>query len=245
MPVNMSKLVNPLTISIVGVVATVIAALLIYFLLIRSTTSDLAQQTTTYNANVGNEDPTVQKQAQDSVTKATQNVNTVKQQWTDMQDAKDPDIDYSDRMVAWNEYINELNYKLGPMIEQWIPTTGVKPTSAITTPTASSDPNDIISKNPIVIPLNAGSSISVVGSFPQVLHHIEAWNNFNRIVLIDKVALAGISPFVIGTYTATVYEFPRNADTPGPAVPSTAGAASSGGPPGGPPGMPPGGPPPQ
>jgi hypothetical protein len=224
---NISKFVNPLTISAVGFVLTVLAGVLIYVLLIQKTLADVNMQTGIYQQNVGAESPQAKAAAEAAVTQAQVNVAAVQAQWTAIQIAKDPDIDYSDRMLAWNQYINELDFKLAPSIEQWLPSTGVKPTAPITTPAAPADPNAVVANNPIVIPLDGGSPISVVGSFPQILRHVEQWNNFNRIVLIDKLTLAGISPYLIGTYTATVYEFPRNADKIGAAVPSTAGAVAA------------------
>jgi len=132
-------------------------------------------------------------------------------------------------MNAWSQYINELNFKLGPSIDQWMPSTGIKPTAPITTPAPPADPNAVVKANPIVIPLNGGSPIVVVGSFRQILHHVAAWNNFNRIVLIDKLTLVGISPWVAGAYTATVYEFPKNGTTPGTLFPTGTGATGAGG----------------
>jgi hypothetical protein len=233
---NASKFVNPLTISLAGVFATAIAVGLIYFLLIKNTVTDLTAQTATYTSNVQNEGPGPKKAADATVTAATQQVQDVATQWAQIQEKKNPVIDFSNVMLAWNQYINEVNFKLSASIEQWMPSTGIKPLTAITTPSASSDPNSAVAKNPIIIPLNSGGAISVVGTFPQILHHIAAWNNFNRIVVVDKLALEGISPWLTGTYTATVYEFPINGDKPGTAVPSTAGAgggsATNGGPPG-------------
>lgn len=92
-----------------------------------------------------------------------------------------------------------------------------------------------------------GGTIKVEGTFPEILHHIALWNNFNRIALIDGLTLSGNSPNLVGSYNITIYEFPRNADKPGKQVPSSAGTgpgAGGGGmrmgPPGGgaPPGVP-------
>jgi hypothetical protein len=244
---NLAKLINPISVTILGVVLTIVAAALIFTLLIKDTMADLSTQTATYQANEQYEGPGPKTAAQQQVTQAQLQVQNFNDQWNQILATKNPDIDYSDRMAAWNEYIDELNYHLGPSVEQWMPTTGIKPTGPITTPAAPSDPNAVVAKNPIIIPLNGGSAITVIGSFPQILRHVEAWNDFNRIVLIDKLNLTGISPFVTGTYTATVYEFPHNGNSPGAAVPSAPGVAGNGGAPGpggmqGPGGMPPGGP---
>jgi len=226
---NASKLLNPLTISIAGLLLTVVAGVLIYMLLIKNTNASLDAETADYQSNVQYEDPLQKAQAVKSVKDAQTQVQQVTASWNQIQYTKNPDIDYSDVMTAWNQYIDELNFKLAPSIEQWMPSTGIKPTAPITTPAPPADPNAVVAFNPIVIPLNSGSPINVVGTFPQILHHVAAWNNFNRIVLIDKLQLAGISPWVTGSYTATVYEFPRNADKPGVSVPSSATATAAGG----------------
>jgi hypothetical protein len=226
---NASKYITPLTISIAGVFATALALALVYFLLIKKTQAVLSTQTGIYNQYVQYEGPQELKSANDKVTQATVAKQLVQDKWTQIQTSRDPVIDYSNVMNAWSQYIAELNFHLAPSIEQWMPSTGIRPTQPITTPAPPADPNAVISKNPIVIPLNAGSPIQVVGTFPQILHHVAAWNNFNRIVLIDKLTLAGISPWVTGSYTATVYEFPLNGTTPGITVPSGGGGGGGGG----------------
>ena len=166
---NVSKFINPLTISIAGVLLTVVAGVLIYFLLIKSTLDDLASQTTTYEANEQYEGPQQKTQAQLQVTQAQTQVQEYNSEWDQILRTKNPDIDFSDRMKAWNEYIKEVNFDLAPSVEQWMPTTGIKPTAPITTPAPPADPNAVVAKNPIVIPLNGGTSITVIGSFPQIL----------------------------------------------------------------------------
>jgi hypothetical protein len=98
-----------------------------------------------------------------------------------------------------------------------------------------------------------GGSLSVAGDFRQILYHVQRWNSFDRLVLIDGLALHGNSPFMTGTYNATAFIFPQGDDKiaqPLPKGEGSAGAAGgAGGPggfpggPGGPPGGFPGGPP--
>jgi hypothetical protein len=229
---NASKYINPLTISITGLVAILIAASLVYFLMIKSSMEKLSEETGIYTTNEQYEGPAALAQANNQVTLANQNVSAVQTQWNRILVSRDPVIDYSNVMLAWQQLINELNYNLATSVNQWMPTTGIKPTGPVSTPAAPSDPNDAIAQDPIVIPLNDGSSITVIGSFPQIVHHIEAWNNFDRIALIDDLSLQGVSPWLSGTYTATIYEFPRNGSKPGKAVPSNATGGTGGGMPG-------------
>ena len=85
-------------------------------------------------------------------------------------------------------------------------------------------------------------SLSVGGDFRQLLYHVQRWNTFDRLVLIDHLGLHGNSPFMSATYDATVIEFPQGGSNPAkplPKGPGTGGAAGGAG--GGYPGM--GGPP--
>ncbi len=95
-------------------------------------------------------------------------------------------------------------------------------------------------------------ALSVGGDFRSILYHVQRWNTFNRLVLIDGLALHGNSPFMSASYNATVYIFPQGDDKPAPPLPKgpgSGGTAPPGGPgfpggPGGPGGFPggPGGP---
>jgi len=154
-----------------------------------------------------------------------------------------PPYDVSDRFRAWKQISYELEAYLGPDIERWVPRTGVTLLSAVSVQAPPSSPNGITNV-PMVIPIGGGS-VSVGGSFRNILAHILRWNNFNRLVLIDNLQLAGTSPYMEGTYSAKVIIFPQNEDKIGAAIPeagsgtSTAtfgGAGGPGGPMGGMPG---------
>ena len=164
----------------------------------------------------------------------------------------------SDRFLAWRQLTRELEFTLGPLVEHWLPHSGIQPLGMIYLDAPSPDPN-AVPQSIIAIPLRmapfqstggngggggggmpsgggggapggaGGGSMSVLGSFTDILKHVENWNKFNRIVLIDTVNVSGYSPIVTGTYNATVYILPTNGDKIGAPVPSGAAAAGPGG----------------
>jgi hypothetical protein len=75
----------------------------------------------------------------------------------------------------------------------------------------------------------AGGGMKVVGSFPLLLKHIKSWDNFNRIAEVTDFSLSGNSPYLTGSYDVSIYEFPRNYDKPGKAVPSGSEGGGAGG----------------
>jgi hypothetical protein len=223
-----SSYFNWITVTIFFSFVTIGAVCGIYFALISPTEVDYQAQLSTYTQDSPSEGPGPIAIANKAKSDATAKVKVVQDQWNEIVATKNPDIDFSDVMLAWNQYMNEINFTLGASIDQWLPSTGVRPTAPITTPAAPANPNLVVTKNPIIIPLNGGSPITVVGSFPAIMKSIAAWNNFDRIVMVDKVSLRGVSPWITATYVAEVIEFPRNADKVGHPLNSGTGASASG-----------------
>jgi hypothetical protein len=67
----------------------------------------------------------------------------------------------------------------------------------------------------IVLPLG---TVAVEGTFDKVLDHTVRWNKFNRLMLVDGLALQGNSPRLAGTYALTCYIFASGARRTGSSV---------------------------
>ena len=74
-------------------------------------------------------------------------------------------------------------------------------------PTSPNDP--MIRSGVLQVPLGP---VSVSGDFHHILTHFYDWQYFNRLVLVDGLSLSGNSPYMQGSYTATLYIFPQNDD---------------------------------
>lgn len=243
---------NPLIIAIVGFVASALAAVAIYFLMIKPTQDALGVQQGIYDQNYPDSTTASQKAAQKTLADAKLKVQQTKFQYAVKSAARMPRYDVSNRTLALQQITYELGHYLGPDIQHQLRATGVKSDTQVVLPTPPLSPNDITAA-PVVIPLG---TISVTGDFRHILTHFYEWQYFNRLVLVDNLELTGSSPYMTATYTATLYIFPQNDDKLGPTIPGAAGGAAApggagalgggapGGFPGGRPGGFPGGPPP-
>ena len=235
---------NPLIIGGIGAALSLLAIAGIYFLLIKPTLDATAVQQGIYNQNYPDSTEAAQRSAQKSLQAAKVQVQQTKFQWAVVSAAKMPRYDVSNRTLALNQITYELSHYLGPDLQRQLHTTGVKTGTQIVLPAPPLSPNDITAA-PVVIPLG---TITVNGDFRHILTHFYEWQSFNRLVLVDSLALTGNSPYMTGTYTGTLYIFPQNDDKLGPIIPQAAGgtgagagASAPGGFRGGPPGAPPGG----
>lgn len=236
--------ISPWAIAGIGAALSLIAAVGIYFLLIKPTLDATAVQQGIYNTNYPDSTPAAQRNAQKALQAAKLQVQQIKFQWAVKTAAKMPRYDVSNRTLAQQQLTYELTHVLGPDLQHQLNATpGVRSTTQIMLPAPPLSPNDITAA-PVVIPLG---TITVTGDFRHILAHYYAWQNFNRLVIPDDLAFTGNSPYLTATYTATLYIFPQNDDKLGPTIPQAGGgtaapgAGASGGPPGGPPSGPPAG----
>ena len=233
--------INPLIVAVVGIVLSLLVIAGIGFLMIKPTLEATAVQQGIYDQNFPDSTPGAQKLAQKGLTDAKVAVQQIKFQWAVESAAKMPRYDVSNRTLALRQITYELDHYLGPDLQHQLRTTGVKSDTQVVLPAPPLSPNDITAA-PIVVPLG---TITVNGDFRHILTHFYEWQSFNRLVLVDNLALTGSSPYMQGTYTATLYIFPQNDTSLGPIIPGagggTGGTASPGGYPGGFPGGPPGG----
>lgn len=161
--------------------------------------------------------------------------------YTDGNGIAKPIVDTSDLIRAMEQRWQEQTVRLGPLVKKFLEQDkSVRILSAnLAVPAPPSDPN---AANTKVIELPLGT-VTVAGTFKNILAHVDRWNRFNRLVVADGLSLQGNSPQLVGSYSLTCYIFTRS-DKSGEAIPQ-AGAGQGGGFGGGPPaGFGGGGPPP-
>jgi hypothetical protein len=207
----------------------------VYFGLIRPLNDRMAAATAKHDQNA----PIAARRgaAQADVTRAQSEVAAAKRDYARyarrlFADAKGrPLVDVSDRLRAlqqrWDLVHGEPPSKrLGPQVVSFLrKDRSVRIQQAnISVPAPPQDPN-AIDPNVIVLPLG---SVNAEGTFSNLLRHAERWNQFNRLVLVEGLALAGNSPRLATSYTLTCYIYPQG-DVAGPPIPSAGGAAGGGG----------------
>ena len=220
--------ISPAVVAAIGVVLCLLSVVGIWFLLIKPTQDSTVIQQARYDANYSDSTPQAQAKAKKLLADNTLAVQQIKQKWGITEAALMPPYDVGgDRFKALRQLTYELTHYLGPDLERQMKTTGVASTVTFKLPPPPISPNDITNA-PVVIPL---STITVNGDFRRILTHFYDWQYFNRLVLVDGLALHGNSPYMQGSYTATVYIFPQNDDKPAP--PPVKGASGGAAAPGG------------
>ena len=209
---------------IIGVVLMVIVAVGIGFGLIKPYQEKLNEQTQKRDTRqaVADQRPDAEKakkQAQADVEKAQAS-------WRRYESTLMPRIDITDLWSATQSLWHEQLEVLGPMTEKFLRADkSVQILQAnVALPAPSEDPNQV--NQPLfVFPLG---QVTVQGTFENILRHVERWNRFNRLVLVDGLQLQGNSPQLVGSYTVTCYIFTQG-ETAGPAIPQAAGGGGRGG----------------
>ena len=200
--------INPIAVAVIGSVLSILAVVLITFILIKPTQEKYNADKARWDAAYPDSTGPAQTSARKLLDKNKAEARATYAKWDATQKALMPPFDVSNRYEAWGQLAHELSYNLGPSLERWITRTGVIRQTAITVPAPPNSPNDL-TNGPLRIPVSGGA-ISVGGDFRTLLTHVVQWNNFNRLVLIDGLALSGNSPFMQGSYRAQVIIFPQN-----------------------------------
>jgi hypothetical protein len=219
---NLSKIRRQHVI-ILGSVVSVIFAVGLFYLLIKpvneqmKVVSDQLQASEAVASKLGSD-----RRALDD---ALKQVAGVESKLTGYENAKMPNLSFSQRdkgmIDLWNEQIDVL----GPLLTQWASRGRVMLTSELKVPAPPTNPNEI-STDLITIPIG---KMAVVGDFKSIMDHIRGWNVCPRLVRIDKPSLAGMSPMLAASYDMTVYIFPRGTAGPQIQIAGSPGASSSGG----------------
>lgn len=235
---------SPLVVAVIGIVLSLLAVGGITYFLIMPV---LAQTTTAegrYDAAKTDATPEAKAKATKDLAQAKIDVLNTQAKWASIQNSLMPPYDVSNRYTAWQQISQELSYRLGPSLQRYIRGTGVVPLSSVAISAPPASPNAITAA-PLVIPIGGqNGQVAVGGSFKGILRHFALWNSFPRLVLVDNLALHGNSPFMQGTYSASVIIFPQNdqkVDQPLPQAALGGGGAGGGGYPGGGGGYPGGG----
>jgi hypothetical protein len=220
---------TPPIVAAIGIVLSLMAIGGIFYFLLKPTQESLTEQQARYDQNYPDSTPIAQKNAQNLLNTNKIKVQQIKFQWVQVESALMPPYDVSDREKAWQQLTYELGHYLAPDLAHQMAVTGFRSQATFALPAPPASANDITAA-PLVIPLG---TINVHGSFRDILTHFYNWQNFNRLVMVDGLTLDGNSPFMAGSYNATVYEFPQNDDNVGPTNPKAGGAAAGAATPGG------------
>ena len=247
--------IPPIAIAGIGSAIILIAVGLIFGLMIKPNQDEIAAQNSRYDQNYPDSTPTAQRAAQSGVVSAQKQVNEIKYTWSIYDQRLMPRYNVGlPRMDSWKQLIAELTYNLGPDIEKWIPRTGVLPLTSVSISAPPASPNGV-TNGPLIIPIGTsgggggggggypgggggggypgggggggGGTITVAGDFRRILYHYQKWNDFNRLVLCDGLALHGNSPFMTATYTAEVIIFPQGDDSLPQTLPVAGGGAGA------------------
>lgn len=213
---------NPLLVAIIGIVLCIMAIAGIFFGLIKPTQASTAVAQARLDAAEPDSTLPEQNKALKTLNAANLQVKMVQNVWAQKDAALMPRYDVSNRFGALKQLTTELTQNLGPNLERHARHPGVRSTPRFNLPAPPVNPNDITNA-PVVIPLGP---VEDDGPFRSILTNVYNWQYFNRLVLIDNLALHGNSPYMQGTYTATLYLFPQN-DTKLPPVIAAAGGGAT------------------
>ncbi len=225
--------ISPWVVAAIGAALSLLAVAGIFFLMIKPTLDQTAAQQAIYDQNYPDSTPEAQRTAQKQLADAKLQVKQIEFQWAVKSAARMPRYDVSNRTLALKQITYELTRYLGPDIQHQLRATpGAKSDTQVVLPAPPVSPNDITAA-PVVIPLG---TITVSGDFRHILQQYYDWQYFNRLVLVDNLSLTGNSPYMTGSYTATLYIFPQNDTKLGPIIPEAGTGTGAGAAPGGFPG---------
>lgn len=211
----------------IGLVATIVVAAAIYLLGIRPTLQNIKY----HEENIALLEQKVAQisRAQQLVQQARQRVEQANRDLAVIDRTKMPvtTYDVSDRLKAWMQYPDMIR-EIAKKLEAWPAKTGVQRLYRVVMPPPPNDPNAL----PALVWVYSLGAVQVrASSFEGLLNHVRKWNDIpNLVVLVDGLTIAGMSPELVGSYTLTVFVYPRNGDKPGPNVPSSPQAGAGGAP---------------
>lgn len=229
---NLNRM-SPWVVAGIGAALSLLAIAGIFFLMIKPTLDQTAAQQAIYDQNYPDSTLSAQNTAKKQLAAAKLQVRQIQFQYAVKAAAKMPRYDVSNRTLALQQLTYELTRYLGPDIQHQLRATpGARSDTQVVLPAPPVSPNDITAA-PVVIPLG---TITVTGDFRHILQHYYNWQYFNRLVLVDGLTLTGNSPYMTGSYTATLYIFPQNDTKLGPIIPEAGTGTGTGTTPGGYPG---------
>ncbi len=214
---------SPILVAVIGSVLCLFAVGGILYFVAKPTQDKIVAQQARFAANYPDSTAPVQAKARKDLADAKIKVAQTKARWAQTSAAIMPRYDVgAPRFTSLAQLTYELTHYLGPDIERQLRVGGVTSGTKVALPAPPISPNDITNA-PVVIPLGA---ITVNGDFRRILTHFYDWQYFNRLVLVDGLNLTGNSPYMQGTYNATLYIFPQNDDKVVPPIPAAGGGAA-------------------
>ena len=221
--------ITQMQVYIIAAVLTVLVAAGIWFGLIKPKQEALDAAQQRYEA--ANAVAITRSKEEADQKKANQEVAVAKAKWNAYDTKLMPDINVSNFLKGSQQLWKEQILVLGPLADKFLKQdTKVQILqSNITLPAPSTDPNQV-NKKSFEFPLG---TVSVQGTFQNVLNNVQRWNNFNRLVVVDGLTLSGNSPRLVGTYTLRVVIFTHgdpSTETVPQATQSTGGFGGPGAP---------------
>ncbi len=210
----------------IGLVLTTVVAAAIFLLGIRPTLQNITYYQE-HNAQL-QEKVAMIPRAERLVQMAQEKVKEAEANLARIETAKMPrkTIDMRDRLKAWMDYPDMVR-EVVERLQSWPEKTGVQLFNRFVLPGPPADPNQIPTAV-LVFPMGA---VRVrAESFEKLLQHVRKWNEIpNLVVLVDGLAIQGMSPDLLASYTLTVFIYPRHGFEPGPPVPSGSAGGAGGG----------------
>ena len=230
----MARITRPQVMIIGGVLALLIG-IGFFFGLIKPLNEAKAEAETKYNTQkaIADQRAAAMKKKADNqriVDKAKRDWSVYDNQlmtYTGKDHRKHPVVDTSNLFTAMQQRWDEQTVRLGPLVKYFLEKDKsvriVQANLAVQAP--PSDPN---AANTKVIELPLGT-VTVAGTFENILRHVDRWNKFNRLVVVDDLALQGNSPQLVGSYKITCYIFTHSDKTGDPVPQAGSGGAGGGG----------------
>ena len=219
---SFSKL-KKLHVIIIGSVLCVIAAVAVFFFLIKPERVKYGAVYARREADdkIGN----ATKEAAAERAKQQANLDLrLAQEALDLQmENRMPNLDFSNRQTGMIALWKEQILNLGPMLESFARDKNVDVLAAnFQLPPPPANPNDaVFGQDVLVFPLG---TVQVQGDFRSLMNNIRRWNNCGRLVMVSPPVLQGSSPQLQAAYSITCYVYPVAKG--GPTVPM-AGAGSA------------------
>jgi hypothetical protein len=210
---------------IIGLVVALILGVAFFFLGPQKTRQNL----TTWNGRLAAAEAVISTEdaKKKALEEARQEVAAKQALWSRISATKmpKPPIDLSksgdrEQMLAMIRLWNEPRITV-PLMEKFaLDTDDVIVTTNFGVPGQPTDPRAIPQQQ---IEWNLGT-ITVSGTFQNILKYMKRWNNAPRVVAVDGFSLSGQSPFLTASANITVYIFP----IPNPAAPQQSGGFGGG-----------------
>lgn len=238
------KKLRVLHIIIIGAVACILVAGGLFYVFIKNDNKSLADENARYNKYAATGTQQEVDKAKADTEQAKLDVIAKLNELDTYYRAKmpQPPLDFRNRELGMLRLWREQSLDLGPILANWLKSTGVKDDGtsfAISAPSAN--PNDLPTDKIAPLPPISLGTFKVKGNFKQIMNHLRKWNNCSRLVMIDNPTLSGTSPDLQCEYSVTVFLFPKY-PAPAETIPMApaSGSSSGAGAPGAPaaPGMP-------